>query len=58
MLRIASRVGAGSDKEVEVEGKTAMDLYVTLGPLACSVRVCSSSDGLGRPRGLGGQLRE
>jgi hypothetical protein len=38
-------------EEVEVEGKTAMDLYTTLDP-ACSLRVLSSSDGLGRPRGL------
>jgi len=48
-------------EEVEVEGKTAMDLYTTLGtlgPPACSLKVRSSSDGLGRPRGLGGQLRE
>jgi hypothetical protein len=40
-------------EEVEVEGKTAMDLYTTLGSPACSLRVRSSSDGLGRPRGLG-----
>ena len=32
---------------MEVEGKTAMDLYVTLLPPAGSLRVRSSSDGLG-----------
>jgi len=54
MLRIASRVRASSDKEVEVKGKTAIDLYVTLRPLAYLVKVCLSNNRLGRLRGLGG----
>jgi hypothetical protein len=35
-----------------------MDLYVTLGPPASSLKALSSSDRLGRPGGLGSQLRE
>ena len=58
MLRIASRVKASSDKEVKVKEKTAIDLYVTLRPLAYLVKVCSSSNRLRRLRGLSGQLCE
>jgi hypothetical protein len=36
---------AGSGREEGGGGKTAMDLYMTL------LKACSSSDGLGRPRG-------
>ena len=45
-------------EEVEVKGKTAMDLYVTLGPPASSLKALSSSKALRRPGKLGGQLRE
>ena len=39
-------------EEVEVEGKIAIDLCDVRTP-GCSVKVCSSSDKLGRPHGLG-----
>jgi hypothetical protein len=64
VTRVASRAGAGRDggsreeEAVEVKGETAMDLYTTLEPPACSIKARSSSKALGRPRGLGSELRE
>ena len=55
--RIASRVGAGSGREgLKSKGKQRW-IYTRRWTLACSLRVRSSSDGLGRPRGLGSHWR-
>jgi hypothetical protein len=55
--RIESRAEAGSEA-LEVEGETAMDLYITLELPACSLKVRSSSEALGRPRRLSSKLHE
>jgi hypothetical protein len=47
MLVQAEKRGA-----IEFEGETAMDLYMTLGPLARSLKALSSSKALGRLHGL------
>ena len=56
--RMASRARAGSGREEGGGGKTAIDLYVTLGPPASSLKALSSSDRLGRPRRLSSQYTQ
>jgi hypothetical protein len=56
--RIASRVGAGSDGGGRSRRENSDGFIHDVGTPTCSLRVRSSSDGLGRPRGLGSQLRE
>jgi hypothetical protein len=53
-----SRARAGSGRGEGGGGETAIDLYMTLGPPAGSLKAGSSSEGLGRPGGLGGELRD
>ena len=63
MPKITSRVGAGEgggnrEEGSKVRGRNSDGFIPNVGTPAGSLKVQSSSEGLGRPGGLGSQLRE